>query len=174
MYKPTYISNADISTVLKLDGSTGTYSDSNGLYQPDGEHDGEVRWKHKEEDYWILRESGATYVGNKRNYGDAGFVEVYSKSGTNPIGDYDNEDGEGDVSVVAITEIVSKPCVLHSVVLGETSTGTIEIKNGDDEIGTLKEDVAEGRYVFDAECRKNLSITTSQTPKLTVLWKPIS
>ncbi len=76
------------------------------------------------------------------------------------------------ISTATTTVVSSTPCVLHSIVLGETTAGTITIKDGDTTIGVLKVSIAEGEYNFDAIIRESLSIITAGASKLTVLTKP--
>ncbi len=78
------------------------------------------------------------------------------------------------ISTQTTTAISSKPCVLHSIVIGETAAGAITIKDGEDTIAVLKSNIAEGNYVFNAECRESLSVETTAASKLSVMWRPIS
>ena len=77
------------------------------------------------------------------------------------------------ISTVATTTVSTKPAVIHSIVLGETAAGAITIKDGDITIAVLKASIAEGDYIFDAECRTSLVIVTAGASKLTAMWQPI-
>ena len=77
------------------------------------------------------------------------------------------------ISTVATTTVSTKPAVIHSIVLGETAAGAITIKDGATDIAVLKASIAEGTYIFDAECRTSLVIVTAGASKLTAMWQPI-
>lgn len=68
----------------------------------------------------------------------------------------------------------SGPCVLHTIVLGETAAGAITIKDGATTIGVLKASVAEQTFHFNCVIRNSLVITTAAASKLTVNWHPTS
>jgi hypothetical protein len=76
------------------------------------------------------------------------------------------------ISTATTTAVSTTPCVLHSVVIGETAAGAITIKDGETTIAVLKSSIAEGKYQFDAIIRESLSIVTAAASKLTVLTKP--
>ena len=77
------------------------------------------------------------------------------------------------ISTVATTTVSTKPAVIHSIVLGETAAGTITIKDGDITIAVLKASIAEGDYIFDAECRTSLVVVTAGASKICVTWRPL-
>jgi hypothetical protein len=78
------------------------------------------------------------------------------------------------ISTATTTAVSTTPCVLHSVVIGETAAGAITIKDGETTIAVLKSSIAEGEYQFDAIIRESLSIVTAAASKLTVLTKPVT
>jgi hypothetical protein len=78
------------------------------------------------------------------------------------------------ISIATTTAVSTTPCVLRSIVIGETAAGAITIKDGETTIAVLKSSIAEGEYRFDAIIRESLSIVTAAASKLTVLTKPVT
>jgi len=77
------------------------------------------------------------------------------------------------ISTQTTTIVSTKPAVIHSIVLGETAAGAITIKDGDTTIAVLKASIAEGTYIFDAECRTSLVVVTAGASKICVTWRPL-
>ena len=61
--------------------------------------------------------------------------------------------------------------VLHSVVIGETSAGSITISDAVGDILVLKASIAEGTYIFDVAYSKNLIVVTAGASKICVTYK---
>ncbi len=76
------------------------------------------------------------------------------------------------ISTQTTTEVSTVPCVLHSIVVGESAAGAITVKDGDDTVAVLKTSIDEGTYIFDVLCSEDLEVTTAAASKITVSWKP--
>jgi hypothetical protein len=61
--------------------------------------------------------------------------------------------------------------VLHSVVVGETSAGSITISDAVGTIAVLKASIAEGTYIFDSAYTKNLVVVTAGASKITINYR---
>ena len=61
--------------------------------------------------------------------------------------------------------------VFHSIVIGETSAGSITISDSVGTIAVLKASIAEGEYKFDCAYSGSLTVVTAGNSKATVLWK---
>lgn len=79
------------------------------------------------------------------------------------------------IATATTTLVYTGPCVLHTIVLGETAAGTISIYNGltagGTLIGVLKASIAENTFLFDASCDVGICIVTAGASKLTVNWQ---
>jgi hypothetical protein len=76
------------------------------------------------------------------------------------------------ISSATTTTFGAQPTgVLHSVVVGETSAGSITISDAVGTIAVLKASIAEGTYVFDVAYTKNLVVVTTGASKITVNYK---
>lgn len=58
--------------------------------------------------------------------------------------------------------------VLHSIVVGQSPTGSIEVFDGATKIAELKSGIVEGTYIFDANYGTSLIVVTNGDAKLTV------
>ena len=61
--------------------------------------------------------------------------------------------------------------VFHSIVIGETSAGSITISDAVGTIAVLKANIAEGTYIFNVAYSKNLVIVTAGASKITATYK---
>ena len=76
------------------------------------------------------------------------------------------------ISSATTTTIGTQPSgVFHSIVIGETSAGSITISDSVGTITVLKASIVEGEYKFDAAYTGSLSVITAGNTKCTVLWK---
>ena len=76
------------------------------------------------------------------------------------------------VSSATTTTIGTQPNgVFHSIVIGETSAGSITISDAVGTIAVLKASIAEGEYTFDCAYVGALTVITAGASKITVLWK---
>jgi hypothetical protein len=78
------------------------------------------------------------------------------------------------ISSATDTTVSSRPCVLHSIVLGETAAGAITIKDGSTTVAVLKASIAEGDFILDVVIKNSLVVTTAAASKLTVAWQPLT
>jgi len=75
------------------------------------------------------------------------------------------------ISSATTTTIGTQPTgVLHNIVIGETSAGTITIADAKETIAVLKASIAEGTYNFDCSYSGYLTVTTAGASKLTINW----
>ena len=76
------------------------------------------------------------------------------------------------ISSATTTTIGTQPNgVFHSIVIGETSAGSITISDTTGTIAVLKASITEGEYKFDCAYTGYLSVITAGATKCTVLWK---
>ena len=69
------------------------------------------------------------------------------------------------------TTIGTQPSgVLHSVIIGETSAGSITISDSKGTIAVLKASIGEGFYIFDVAYTGGLTVVTAGASKCTVMW----
>ena len=82
------------------------------------------------------------------------------------------------ISTATTTTVSSGPCVLHSIVLGETAAGAITIYDNTAGsgtiIGVLKASIVEGTYTFNRQCTTGLTLVTAGASKLTVNYVPVA
>jgi len=76
------------------------------------------------------------------------------------------------ISSATTTTIGTQPNgILHSIVIGETSAGSITISDAVGTIAVLKASIAEGVYEFDCAYTGALTVITAGASKITINYK---
>ena len=79
------------------------------------------------------------------------------------------------ISTGATTQVKTGAGKLHSIVVGETAAGSIQIIDGTagttTNLGELKASIVEGEYLFDVAFSAGLRIVTAAASKITVVYK---
>ena len=76
------------------------------------------------------------------------------------------------ISSATTTTIGTQPTgIFHSIIIGETSAGSITISDKVGTIAVLKASIAEGEYNFDSAYTGYLTVVTAGASKATVMWK---
>lgn len=79
------------------------------------------------------------------------------------------------ISTATTTQVVTGPCVLETIVIGETAAGAITVYDATSGTASsaiktvLKASIAEGPYEFEMRMKNGLRIVTAGASKITVV-----
>jgi len=87
-------------------------------------------------------------------------------------------DGGSYISTATTTTVESGPCVLHSIVIGETAAGAITVYDNTAGSGTviavLKASIVEGTYTFNRQLSTGCTVVTAGASKITVNTRKVA